>query len=96
MKSAIRSIHNSGLLVSEIVDVTLLPHNGCRPPNKKKSLINKIIWQDIQEQIWNFQKMGSLSLRIATFKKSYPPGQHGNFKKEQSNPMEFSFKKSKS
>ena len=34
-ESAIRSIHNSGLLVSEIVDVTPLPHNGCRPPNKR-------------------------------------------------------------
>ena len=35
-ESAIRSIHNSGLLVSEIVDVTPLPHNGCRPPNKRR------------------------------------------------------------
>ena len=35
-ESAIRSIHNTGLLVSEIVDVTPLPHNGCRPPNKEE------------------------------------------------------------
>jgi len=35
-ESAIRSIHNTGLLVSEIVDVTPLPHNGCRPPNKRR------------------------------------------------------------
>ena len=35
-ESAIISIHNTGLLVSEIVDVTPLPHNGCRPPNKRR------------------------------------------------------------
>ena len=35
-ESAIRSIHNTGLLVSEIVDVTPLPHNGCRPLNKRR------------------------------------------------------------
>ena len=35
-ESAIRSIHNTGLLVSEIIDVTPLPHNGCRPPNKRR------------------------------------------------------------
>lgn len=31
-ESAIRSIHNSGIEVTEIVDVTPMPHNGCRPP----------------------------------------------------------------
>ena len=35
-ESAIRAIHNSGILVSEIIDVTPLPHNGCRPPNKRR------------------------------------------------------------
>ena len=30
-ESAIRTIHNSGIEVSEIVDVTPMPHNGCRP-----------------------------------------------------------------
>lgn len=35
-ESAIRAIHNSGIIVSEIVDVTPLPHNGCRPPNKRR------------------------------------------------------------
>ena len=28
-ESAIRSIHNSGIEVTEIIDVTPLPHNGC-------------------------------------------------------------------
>ncbi|MCT4600699.1 MAG: 30S ribosomal protein S11 [Marinifilaceae bacterium] len=35
-ESAIRSIHASGIEVSEIVDVTPLPHNGCRPPKKRR------------------------------------------------------------
>jgi len=35
-ESAIRTIHNSGVIVTEIVDVTPLPHNGCRPPKKRR------------------------------------------------------------
>ncbi len=35
-ESAIRSIHNSGIEVMEIIDVTPLPHNGCRPPKKRR------------------------------------------------------------
>jgi small subunit ribosomal protein S11 len=35
-ESAIRAIHNSGIEVMEIVDVTPLPHNGCRPPKKRR------------------------------------------------------------
>jgi len=35
-ESAIRTIHNAGIEVSEIVDVTPLPHNGCRPPKKRR------------------------------------------------------------
>jgi small subunit ribosomal protein S11 len=35
-ESAIRSLHNSGIEVMEIVDVTPLPHNGCRPPKKRR------------------------------------------------------------
>jgi small subunit ribosomal protein S11 len=35
-ESAIRSIHSSGIEVMEIVDVTPLPHNGCRPPKRRR------------------------------------------------------------
>jgi small subunit ribosomal protein S11 len=35
-ESAIRSIHNSGIEVVEIVDITPLPHNGCRPPKRRR------------------------------------------------------------
>ena len=35
-ESAIRAIHSSGVEVTEIVDVTPLPHNGCRPPKRRR------------------------------------------------------------
>jgi len=33
-ENAIRTLHNSGLEVTEIIDVTPMPHNGCRPPKR--------------------------------------------------------------
>ena len=35
-ESAIRSVHNAGIEVTEIIDVTPLPHNGCRPPKRRR------------------------------------------------------------
>ena len=35
-ESAIRSLHNAGIEVTEIIDVTPLPHNGCRPPKRRR------------------------------------------------------------
>ena len=35
-ESAIRTLHNNGLEVSEIIDVTPVPHNGCRPPKRRR------------------------------------------------------------
>ncbi len=35
-ESAIRTINNTGIEVTEIVDVTPLPHNGCRPPKRRR------------------------------------------------------------
>ena len=35
-ESAIRTIHSSGIEVLEIVDVTPMPHNGCRPPKRRR------------------------------------------------------------
>ena len=35
-ESAIRAIHNSGIEVTEIIDVTPTPHNGCRPPKRRR------------------------------------------------------------
>ena len=34
--SAIRAIQNAGLDVVSINDVTPLPHNGCRPPKRRR------------------------------------------------------------
>ena len=35
-ESAIRSLNNSGIEVMEIVDITPIPHNGCRPPKRRR------------------------------------------------------------
>jgi len=35
-ESAIRTLHQNGIEVSEIVDDTPMPHNGCRPPGKRR------------------------------------------------------------
>lgn len=35
-ESAIRAIANSGIEVNMIKDVTPLPHNGCRPPKRRR------------------------------------------------------------
>lgn len=35
-ESAIRTIQNSGIEVTMIKDITPLPHNGCRPPKRRR------------------------------------------------------------
>ncbi len=35
-ESAVRSLNNMGFKISNIVDVTPIPHNGCRPPKKRR------------------------------------------------------------
>lgn len=35
-ESAIRSIANIGIEVTEIIDVTPIPHNGCRPSKRRR------------------------------------------------------------
>lgn len=35
-ESAVRTIHGAGIEVTEIVDVTPMPHNGCRPPARRR------------------------------------------------------------
>lgn len=35
-EGAIRSMNNSGIEVTSIKDVTPMPHNGCRPPKKRR------------------------------------------------------------
>lgn len=34
--TAVRSIQNSGIEVTSIKDVTPVPHNGCRPPKRRR------------------------------------------------------------
>ena len=35
-EAAIRALHTAGLEISSIKDVTPLPHNGCRPPKRRR------------------------------------------------------------
>jgi small subunit ribosomal protein S11 len=35
-ESAIRTLAASGIEVTEIVDITPIPHNGCRPPKRRR------------------------------------------------------------
>jgi small subunit ribosomal protein S11 len=35
-ESAIRALQNSGLEVKAIRDITPIPHNGCRPPKRRR------------------------------------------------------------
>lgn len=35
-ESAVRSLNNLGFKINTIIDVTPIPHNGCRPPKKRR------------------------------------------------------------
>jgi small subunit ribosomal protein S11 len=35
-EAAIRSLQSTGLIVTSIRDVTPIPHNGCRPPKRRR------------------------------------------------------------
>jgi small subunit ribosomal protein S11 len=35
-ESAIRTLSSSGIEVTEIMDITPIPHNGCRPPKRRR------------------------------------------------------------
>ena len=35
-ESAVRALHGLGLKVNGIVDTTPIPHNGCRPPKRRR------------------------------------------------------------
>jgi small subunit ribosomal protein S11 len=35
-ESAVRALHGLGIKITEISDVTPIPHNGCRPPKRRR------------------------------------------------------------
>ena len=35
-ESAVRALNNAGFNITSIMDVTPIPHNGCRPPKKRR------------------------------------------------------------
>ena len=55
-EAAIRALQSAGLDVSLIKDVTPIPHNGCRPPKRRRVYFigGYLIWQDIQDLLVSF------------------------------------------
>ena len=35
-ESSVRALHSLGYRITNIIDVTPIPHNGCRPPKKRR------------------------------------------------------------
>jgi small subunit ribosomal protein S11 len=35
-ESAVRALNNKGFKITSIIDVTPIPHNGCRPPKRRR------------------------------------------------------------
>ena len=35
-ESAVRALHGKGFRIMSITDATPMPHNGCRPPKKRR------------------------------------------------------------
>lgn len=35
-ESAVRALNNAGFKITNITDVTPIPHNGCRPPKRRR------------------------------------------------------------
>jgi small subunit ribosomal protein S11 len=35
-ESAVRALNNAGFQITNITDVTPIPHNGCRPPKRRR------------------------------------------------------------
>lgn len=35
-ESAVRALNNAGFKITNITDITPIPHNGCRPPKKRR------------------------------------------------------------
>lgn len=35
-ETAVRALHNNGIEVTSIVDITSIPFNGCRPPKRRR------------------------------------------------------------
>ena len=46
-ESAMRTLHSQGIEVMEINDVTPLPHNGCRPPKRRRYKYSSLIQLEI-------------------------------------------------
>eukprot|EP00871_Galdieria_phlegrea_P004012 jgi/Galph1/4611/GphlegSOOS_G3248.1 len=61
-ETAIRAIKNIGLQISIIKDITSIPHNGCRAPKRRQSVIKNSINQYSKFSIYPLQKGQALTI----------------------------------
>jgi small subunit ribosomal protein S11 len=63
-ETAIRGVHDAGLRVTLIRDITALPHNGCRPPKRRRVLVVFSFMALSQDPIWWNPSPYSVSLVV--------------------------------
>ena len=88
--SAIRALPSLGFVVSSIIGVTPVPHNGCRPPKRRQyNQPQPHYWKSLcldtpdQQHELTDALDGDLSANKAFERRAYPPGQHGpNFRRK--------------
>ena len=95
-EAAIRALQATGLEVTMIKDVTPIPHNGCRPPKRRRVIIRRCKYmarytgascrQCRREGMKLFLKGDRCYTdKCAIVKRNYAPGQHGQGRKKVSN-----------
>ena len=90
-ESAIRAVHGAGIEVTEIVDVTPLPHNGLPSSEEKKSIVHRYNVVETRKSIIIMARYIGPKSKIARrfgepifgadkvlSRRNFPPGQHGN------------------
>ena len=86
-EAAIRSLQAVGLEITAIRDVTPIPHNGCRPPKRRRVYEEDRRWHDTDDAVCRLCRREGMKLflkgarcftdKCAIERRNYPPGQHG-------------------
>ena len=80
--TAVRSIQNTGIEVTSIKDVTPVPHNGCRPPKRRRAERALIMARYTGPKVRLSRRLGTNIFenekgRKALERRPFPPGTHG-------------------
>jgi hypothetical protein len=83
-ESAIQALASVGLRVVSIRDVTPIPHNGCRPPKKRRVLIHVAFTSDpaagsagVRPPSCSLKGTKCTHEKCPVERRAYPAGQHG-------------------